>query len=261
MTLAPSHSRQATYLFDLLRELVGRELKLRYKRSVLGMVWSLLVPLAQLGVFVFLSRSVLKLDIPNYPLFVLVGLLGWTWFQSSLLLGTTVITDNRSLIRRPGFPAAILPAVTVVTSLIHYLLALPVLFIFAFFSGIEPGPALLALPVIIALQFVFTLGLTYLLASLHVTFRDLQHLLGIVLTLLFYLTPVFYSTQNVPAQYHALFNANPVAHLLQAARRVLLGGQWPDWGGLLLLGVGGLALLLLSFSLFVSSSERFAEEL
>lgn len=261
MILAPAHSRQVTYLRDLLRELVGRELKLRYKRSVLGMVWSLLVPLAQLMVFVFLSRSVLKLDIPNYPLFVLVGLLGWTWFQSSLLIGTTVITDNRSLIRRPGFPAAILPAVTVVTSLIHYLLALPVLFIFALFSGVQPGPALLAFPVIIAVQFLFTLGLTYLLASLHVTFRDLQHLLGIVLTLLFYLTPVFYSAQNVPPQFHALFSANPVAHLLEAARRVLLDGQWPDWSGLLLLGAGSLALLWGSLAMFARSSTRFTEEL
>lgn len=261
MILTPVHSRQATYLIDLLRELVGRELKLRYKRSVLGMVWSLLVPLAQLMVFVFLSRSVLKLDIPNYPLFVLVGLLGWNWFQSSLLLGTTVISDNRSLIRRPGFPAAILPAVTVVTSLIHYLLALPVMLVFAFISGVQPAPALLAFPVIIAVQFLFTLGLTYLLASLHVTFRDLQHLLGIILTLLFYLTPVFYSTQNVPPQYHAQYQANPVAHLLEAARRVLLDGQWPDWGALLLLGIGGAALLSGSLVLFIRSSERFAEEL
>lgn len=262
ISLAPPSGRtRATYLRDLLRELVGRELKLRYKRSALGMAWSLLVPLAQLLVFVFLSRSVLRLDIPHYPVFVFVGLLGWNWFQSSLLLGTTAITDNRTLIRRPGFPAAVLPAVTVLTGLIHYLIALPVLFVFALLSGLPLTPALLAFPLIVALQFLLTLGLTYLLASVHVTFRDLQHGLGIILTLLFYLTPIFYSPANVPPQYHTLFQANPVAALLGAQRRILLEGRFPEWGLLLPVLVAALVVLALGYAIFTRSSQRFTEEL
>ncbi|MEW6421923.1 MAG: ABC transporter permease [Deinococcota bacterium] len=261
MTLAAARWQRATYLRDLLRELVGRELKLRYKRSALGIAWSLLVPLAQLLVFVFLSHSVLRLNISHYPVFVFVGLLSWNWFQSSLLLATGAVTDNRMLIRRPGFPAAILPAVTVITGLIHYLLALPVLLVFAAVSGVSLTPALLAFPLIVTLQFLLTLGLTYLLASLHVAFRDLQHLLGILLMLLFYLTPVFYSPNNVPTQYHALFHANPVAVLLEALRRVLLDGQWPEWRPLLGVGVLALALLALGYAVFSRTSERFVEEL
>lgn len=261
MTLAAGRWQRAAYLRDLLRELVGRELKLRYKRSALGAAWSLLVPLAQLLVFVFLSRSVLQLEIPHYPVFVFTGLLSWNWFQSSLLLATGSVTDNRMLIRRPGFPAAILPAVTVMTGLIHYLLALPVLLVFAAVSGVPLTPALLAFPLIVALQFALTLGLAFLLASLHVTFRDLQHLLGILLTLLFYLTPVFYSPRNVPEQYHALFQLNPMATVLAALRRVLLEGQWPEWGHLLGLGALALAVLALGYAAFLRTSERFAEEL
>lgn len=252
---------RAAYLRDLLRELVGRELKLRYKRSVLGIAWSLLVPLAQLLVFVFLSRAVLRLDIPHYPLFVFSGLLAWNWFQSSLLLATSSVTDNRTLIRRPGFPAAILPAVTVMTGLIHYLLALPVLLVFALITGVAFTPALLALPGLIALQFGLILALSYLLASLHVTFRDLQHLLGISLTLLFYLTPVFYSPDNIPAQYRAVLQANPLATLLGAQRRVLIDGAWPQWPPLLLLGAVTLGLLVLGHAVFTRASGRFVEDL
>lgn len=261
--LTPLRSRlpRAAYLRDLLRELVGRELKLRYKRSALGIAWSLLVPLAQLLVFVFLSRSVLRLDIPHYPLFVFTGLLAWSWFQSSLLLATSAVTDNRTLIRRPGFPAAVLPAVTVLTGLIHYLLALPILLAFVLVTGVPLTPALLALPGLILLQFGLTLGLTYLLASLHVTFRDLQHLLGVVLTLLFYLTPVFYSPDNVPEQYRLLLHLNPLAYLLEAQRTVLIGGQWPSPAPLLVLAAISAGLLALGYAVFTRASDRFVEEL
>lgn len=270
MTQAPRRSGplagawlpRAAYLIDLLRALVGRELKLRYKRSVLGIAWSLLVPLAQLLVFVFLSRAVLRLDIPNYPLFVFSGLLTWNWFQSSVLLATSSVTDNRTLVRRPGFPAAVLPAVTVMTGLIHYLLGLPVLLGFALATGIPLTlPLLATLPVLILLQFGLILGLAYLLASLQVTFRDLQHLLGVTLTLLFYLTPVFYSPGNVPAPYRALLDANPLAHLLGALRTVLIDGQWPQWLPLLGLGAAVLGLLALGHAVFTRASRRFVEEL
>lgn len=219
------------------------------------------MPLAQLLVFVFLSRAVLRLDIPNYPLFVFTGLLAWNWFQSSLLVGAGAVTDNRTLIRRPGFPAAVLPAVTVLTGLIHYLLALPVLLAFALVSGAPLTPALLALPGLILLQFGLTLGLTSLLASLHVTFRDLQHLLGVLLTLLFYLTPVFYSPDNVPAQYRTLLHLNPLASLLDAQRTVLIEGQWPPLAPLLWLAAVSVGLLALGHLVFTRTSERFVEEL
>jgi len=107
-----SHVRQPLYIYDLLRALVVRDMKLRYKRSILGVAWSLLNPLIQMLVFVLLFRRVLQLDIPNYPSFVFTGVLAWSWFQSALSLAAGAITGNRELIRRPGFPAAILPVVT-----------------------------------------------------------------------------------------------------------------------------------------------------
>lgn len=258
VTFRPS---RLDYLRDLLRELVVRDIKLRYKRSVLGVVWSLLNPLAQLLIFVFLFRKVLPLNIPNYPLFVFSGVLAWTWFQSSLFLATGAITDNRELIRRPGFPAAILPVVTVMSNLIHFLLALPILLLFVLITGIHLTSAILMLLVVIALQFLLTLSLAYLVATFHVTFRDTQHLLGILLLLLFYLTPVFYNTSAVPEPYQWLYFLNPMAHLIQAYRTILIQGELPGYLTLLSLGVVSAGLLGLGYTVFVRASYRFVEEL
>jgi ABC-type polysaccharide/polyol phosphate export permease len=249
------------YLRDLLRELVARDLKLRYKRSILGIAWSLLNPLAQLLIFVFLFHKVFPLNIPNYPLFVFSGVLAWTWFQSSLFLATGAITDNRELIRRPGFPAAILPVVIVMSSLIHFLLALPILLLFVLIAGIHLTSAILMLLVVIALQFLLTLSLAYLVATFHVTFRDTQHLLGVLLLLLFYLTPVFYTASAVPEPYQWLYFLNPMAHLIGAYRTILIQGEPPGYLMLLSLGVVSAGLLGLGYTVFMRASYRFVEEL
>jgi lipopolysaccharide transport system permease protein len=253
--------RRPLYIYNLLRELVVRDMKLRYKRSVLGIVWSLINPLIQMLVFVFLFRRVVPLDIPNYPSFVFTGVLAWNWFQSAVLLATGAITDNRQLIRRPGFPMAILPVITVTTHLIHFLLALPVPLLFLILNGGRLTSAILMLPFVIMLQFLLTLGLGYLVATIHVTFRDTQHLLGVFFMLLFYLTPVFYDASIVPARYQTVYRLNPVLHLITAYRAILIYGGLPDLRTLLALGAVVGVLLWLSYTVFARASYRFVEEL
>lgn len=255
------YERRLVYLRDLLRELVARDMRLRYKRSILGVAWSLLNPLAQLLVFNFLFRWLLPLDIPNYPSFVFAGVLAWNWFQAALFLMTGAITDNRDLIKRPGFPAAVLPVVTVTTNFIHFLLALPVLLLFIVFGGGRLTGAVLLLPFVMMLQFLLILSLGYLVATFHVTFRDTQHLLGVSLMLLFYLTPVFYDVSILPARYQTFYNLNPMVHLITAYRTILIQGGLPDLRALLILGVLAGGLLWLSHTVFKRASYRFVEEL
>ena len=197
-------------------------MKLRYKRSILGIAWSLLTPLAQLAVFYLTFDVLLPLNIPNYPAFLFSGLLAWNWFQGSLYQATSAIVDNRELMKRPGFPAAILPAVTVASNLIHFLLALPILFIFLLLGGTGLTSAVMALPLVIAIQFILTLSLAYFTATFYVTFRDTQHLLGVLLNLLFFLTPVFYKSSDLPAQYQTFYHLNPMVHLIESYRAILL---------------------------------------
>ena len=254
-------SRPPVYVFDLLRVLVVRDMKLRYKRSVLGVAWSLLNPLVQLLVFSFVFRLVLPLQIPDYPVFVFIGILGWTWLQSSLVSGTDAIVGNRDLVQQPHFASAILPVVTVTTHLIHLLMALPILFLFLAIRQIPLTPALLALPLVMLVQFALTLGLVYFVATLHVTFRDVQYLVGVAMMPLFYLSPVFYDDAIVPPRYQALYGLNPVAHLLRAYRACLLGRTEIDFVALLLLALFSGCLLVLGYRLFTHASYRFVEEL
>ena len=249
------------YLIDLLRELVSRELKLLYKRSLLGVAWTLINPLLQLAVFAFVFQLVLSIDIPQYASFVFTGLLVWTWFQNSLFQATGVIIANRPLIRQPGFPTAILPVVITTTGLIHFLLALPVLIIFLLIDGVELKPVIMFLPILQALQFALTVSLAYVLAALNVTFRDTQHTLGVLLQLFFYLTPIFYQITNVPSGYQSLYFLNPMVHIVSAYRAMLIDGTQPNWLPLIVIGGCVAVFLPVGLQFFRRQSDRFVEEL
>ena len=255
-------NERPTYLRDLLFMLVARDMKLRYKRSWLGIGWTLLNPLAQLLVFYFIFNAVLPLNVPHYSSFLFTGILVWNWFQSALLLATGSITDHRELIRQPGFPAAILPIATVTSNLIHFLLALPILFVFLVIDGSWLTIYFIALPLAASIQFVLTLGLAYLVATFQVTFRDTQYLLGVILQLMFFLTPIFYDASVIPERYQTLYQLNPMVHLTDAYRASLMRGELPNnLLALLSLGIISIALLLFGYSIFKKASSNFVDEL
>jgi lipopolysaccharide transport system permease protein len=185
----------------------------------------------------------------------------WNWFHVSLYQATATIVDNRELIKRPGFPVAILPMVTVASYLVHFLLALPILLVFLLWGGVGMTSAIFALPLVIAIQFILTLSLAYFTATFYVTFRDTQHLLGVGLNLLFFLTPVFYKSSDLPVQYQTLYRLNPMVHLMEAYRGILLSGTSPEPMGLLLLILPALTVLYLGYHIFKRASDHFVDEL
>jgi lipopolysaccharide transport system permease protein len=254
------------YWWDLLSELVTREMKIMYKRSFLGIAWTLISPLLQLGVFVIVFQSLLGVDhqaefSPSYTAYVFTGLLAWNWFQSSLFQATGVIINSRALIRQPGFPKAILPIVVVLTGLFHYILALPILFVFLLLYGVQLTPYALLLPVLHLLQFLLTISFSYVLAGVNVRFRDTQHTLGVLLQLLFYLTPIFYGLQQVPGKYWQFYALNPMVHLVTGYRQILFWGTAPDWQALGIVAIVAIGLLPIGYGIFRRQSERFVEEI
>lgn len=253
--------RRLQYLWDLVSVMVSREIKLRYKRSYIGLAWSLLNPLAQFLILNLVFSAVLPLNIPNYPAFLFTGVLAWTWFSNSLVVAANAIVDNRDLIRRPGFPPAVLPLIAVVSHLIHFALALPVLGAVVLLTGVAPTPALLWLPVVVAVQFLIVLSLAYFLAAVQVTFRDTQYLLGVALLLGFYLTPVFYDISAAPERLQLLYSLNPMVHVLGAYRAALLGGAAVSWLALVVICLAATGLLLAGYGVFMRASYHFAEEL
>jgi lipopolysaccharide transport system permease protein len=254
-------SQSPRYLWDLLRSLVDREMKLMYKRSALGVAWTLINPLLQLLLFVFVFQVIIKVNIPQYSSYVFVGLLAWNWFQNSLFQATGVIINSRPLIRQPGFPTTILPIVVVTTGLIHFVLALPVLLIFLLFDGIKLTPLILFLPLLQLIQFGLTVTCSYFLAAINVTFRDTQQTLGVLLQLLFYVTPIFYQIDSIPSQFWYAYGLNPMVHLVTCYRQILFWGVQPDWLALGLIVSITLLLLPLGYHLFRRQSFRFVEEI
>jgi len=258
----PHHSRKRlSYLSDLVRELVGRDLKVRYKRSLFGIGWSLITPLLQLIVLSFTFRVVLPLGVENYTLFLFAGIVVWTWFQSSVTLACSSIVDNRSLVRQPGFPVAVLPIVTVTSNLVHFLLALVVLCPMLLMPGTHVSWTILFLPLIIAVQFVVTLSISYFVAALHVKFRDTQPILTVILMLGFYLTPIFYPTNRIPLRFQQLYHLNPLVTLLEAYRNIFVAGTWPPMIPLLIVLCIFSGLLFFGYRVFQNASYRFSEEL
>jgi lipopolysaccharide transport system permease protein len=260
-SLGNGGSTRFLHIRDLLRELVRRDMKLKYKRSALGVGWSLLNPLAQLFVYRFVFEQVLPAGVPNFSAYLFMGILAWNWFQASLMMATTSVVDNRDLIKRPGVPVAILPSVTIVTHLIHFLLALVIFAAVLFGNGISIHMSIVALPAIIVIQFLLTLGLAYLLSTAHVLFRDVQYLLGVALLLLFFLSPIFYEASSIPPQYLTLYHLNPIVGLLDSYRAVLLHGEFPNPDTLFSMALASVILVGVGHFLFKRASHHFVEEL
>jgi lipopolysaccharide transport system permease protein len=253
-------ARRVTVLRDLTIQLVVRELKLRYRRTTVGLAWSFAFPLGQVLVFSFIFTLVLPTRVGKYSAFVSIGVLVWTWFQSSLVAAATAITGNRELVRRPGFPASVLPISTVATYLVLFLMAFPALIGVVIYDGGHLGPGLAAVPLILLVQFILTLGISYLVASLNVRFRDTQQMVTLLLLLFFFLTPVFYDASSVPTAYQALYNLNPFVVLLDGYRTALEGGI-PNVIGLVEVGLAAALLAVIGHILFTRASYRFAEEI
>ena len=261
-----SKLRQLFRYRGLVQILVARELKARYRGSVLGFFWSFINPLLLLLVYSFVFTVILPrgelVDLEPYAVFLFCGLLPWTWFSSSLSDGANVLILNGNLIKKVMFPAEILPVVAVVSSMIHFLFGLPILFGFLWWYEIPLRlTELLWLPLLMAVQFILTLGLVMVLAALTVHFRDIKDLLANLLTLWFFSTPIIYPMSAVPASGKAIMDLNPFAHLAISYQEILFyDGPFGHWRWLLALAFSGVVLFLLGYWLFDRLRDSFAEE-
>jgi lipopolysaccharide transport system permease protein len=245
---------------DLLRELIARDIALRYRGSLLGILWTLLNPLAELLVLLFIFGRVMPVNIPNFPAYLFTGLIVYGWFQTSVNFATMAIVGNRELVRRPGVPLLILPVVTVASNLVHFVLSLPILVGLLYLNHVPLTGAVVALPVLIASEFVLILAFAYPMATINVWFRDTPHVLRVALQLLFYLTPVFYEATALPARFQWFYQINPMAQMIDAYRAILLRGTLPRLSSVAYLIVVSSVLILLSMSWFRHASYRFADE-
>ncbi|WBL36754.1 ABC transporter permease [Tepidiforma flava] len=221
----PAQGRSLRNAVELVTALTSRDLRLRYQGSVLGWAWSLARPLALGAVLAFALGRVLGTGITAE--FLLAGLFPWFWFQGAVQGAAGSFIGNGGLLKKVRFPRAVLPLSTVLGATLQFALSLPVLIGFVIAAGNGPTAAWLGLPLIFALQLGLVTGIGLFVASVTVYFRDLEHITEVLLTLLFYATPIIYSADLVPEGYRWLTYANPLAPIMEGWRGILLDGAMP----------------------------------
>lgn len=251
---------------ELLWQMVGREVKARYKQSILGYFWVILNPLAQMLVMSFAFSLILRIPTNSsahipYSIFLFVALLPWTLFSNSLSSASSSLVNSSSLITKVYFPRTILVLSTIIAKIIDFLFALSILVIYMIIYQIPINLNILWVIPIFLIQQIFTLGLSLFFAAANLLYRDIQYLLNLLLILWMYLTPVIYPTDIVPEKFKFFFQLNPLSVLINAYRQTILGMGTPKFSSLIVATIVSIITLLLGLSYFKSREKIFADNI
>jgi ABC-type polysaccharide/polyol phosphate export permease len=233
----------------LVFNMISRNLKSKYRRSFLGVFWTLLSPMAMGIIYYFVFKVILNIQVPHYLTFIMSGVFLWGFFSQTLSEGMESLVGNWGLVSKVPIPIQVFPLVGGLTNLVTLLLAMPIVLISVLFSDVHLGPSVILIPFYCGALFLICYSLSLILAISYVYFRDLRHLLGIILQLWFYSTPVIYDEMMIPEKYRWLLVANPVGHIFVGVHQILIRGVWPEPMSVLI--VLGWITVTASLSLFV----------
>ena len=248
---------------DLLWHMTVRHLRGQYKQSVLGYAWAFVNPLSQMLILTFVFSTILRFqseDVP-YPLFLFVGLIPWMFFSGAVGSATESVVGAAGLVTKVYFPREVLPTAAVFTKLVDLGFGLVILGALMVYYGEPPELTSWWLPILFAIHTIFILGLSYPLAALNLFFHDVRFLVGVVLTLWFYLTPVLYPVDLVPERYQLVYDLNPNSLFINAYRRVLLHGESPGLEKVMLGLAIAVATFLIGYYLFKRMEPTFADRI
>ncbi|MDO8794793.1 MAG: ABC transporter permease [Vicinamibacterales bacterium] len=249
----------------LIWSLVARDLKARYRGSVLGFAWSFINPLLLLLIYSFVFTTIMPNDtqgVKPYAVFIFCGILPWNWFATSLSDAAGSLIAGGNLIKKVLFPAEVLPLVSVLANMVHFFLGLPILIVFLLVSRHYPDPSdLIWFPIAVLVELIFASALALILSALAVHFRDIRDILANVLMLWFFATPIIYPWFQPNVQrFRWLFNLNPFTHLAVSYQEILFfNGPIGHWKWLLAMGVGSVLLFIAGYWLFDRLRDSFAE--
>jgi lipopolysaccharide transport system permease protein len=247
-------------LRELVSHLFRRELALAHRGTLLGGAWPLTRLLVQLAVLVFIFGHVVDLNIPDYPVFVLTGLIAWTWFATGVAVASAALLEQRHLVFQPNCPPVVLPVVSVTAPAFDVLVALPALVVLTALTGTFEATVPLLIP-LFAVQLVLMVGIAWIVAPISVYLRDVPNLVTVGLLILFYLSPVFYAISRVPEQYQWVLLANPMGTLIEAYRAVALGDPFPPIGAFIGVVVGSIVLAWIGLRVFRRLEGGLVDEL
>lgn len=247
---------------EMIFSMVRKDLRSRYKGSILGFAWTFINPLLQLLVYYFLFKTILNNRVENFHLYLFVGLIPWIFFSSALVGGSISIIVQKDLIKKIYFPREVIPIAYVTGGLVNMALCFIVVIAVALITGIRPTvPGLLCLPLIMLVEYIMALGFALMASAFTVYLRDLEHILGIITMAWQFATPICYPESMIPERYLPLFKLNPMFPIINAYRSVLYEGTTPDMSTLLMSLIVGLFFLVVGYYTFRKLQVRFAEEL
>lgn len=246
---------------EMLSNLVRKDLKVRYKGSVLGFLWTFLNPLLQLIVYTIVFSTIMRTNIDKFYIYLFIGLIPWLFFATCIQAGSTSILMNKDLIKKIYFPRIILPISTVNSAFMNMFYSMIVVLLTILVSGIGFSKYILLLPLAMIMQYILVLGMTFIFSALNVYFRDLEYILNIIVMMWFYLTPIVYKIEMIPEKYRLWFYLNPMTGIINFYRNILYYKRMPSFnafGGILIYGI---IMIVIGYFVFEKLQKNFAEEL
>jgi lipopolysaccharide transport system permease protein len=244
---------------DLVVVLVQKELKVRYGNKALGYFWSVANPLAAALVYYFAFSIIFKVKTPDYPLVIICGIFPWQWIGNSIGMAPTMFIANSSIIKKVSFPTSLIPLCSVLNHMIHYIMSIPVILAFMLFYHKYPTVAwLYGFPVLLLVQLALTYGMSLILASINLFFRDLERLTVIIMNFIFYFTPVIFTMDHLPLKLRRFLAFNPFSNLIGGWRQLIMEGSL-NRHDVLISATHAAVFLLISYAIYRKLSWKFAE--
>jgi ABC-type polysaccharide/polyol phosphate export permease len=246
---------------ELLKTTIKKEIRGKYKGSFLGILWSFVNPLLMVLVYSIVFPFILRSSEANYVIFLIVGIIPWNWFTTVIGQGVTTILGNGNIIKKVYFPREVLPIAVATSGLINFFISNIIILIFLIGSGVGISFYLLLLPLVAAIQYALSLGIIFILSAINVYIRDAEYIVNFFIMMLFYGTPILYSSTMFPEKYRWLLSLNPMTHIIEAYRDIFYYQQLPNLQSLLIVAVGSFCLLVIGYRIFKKLEKGFAEEL
>ena len=246
---------------ELLKTNVKKEIRGSYKNSILGVMWSFLNPLLQLVVYSVIFGALLAGGDPTYPIYICVALIPWTYFTTTITQAAFTVVGNGDIIKKVYFPREILPISVVTSGAVNFVISTIIILAFVIFSGVGLSWYILLYPFVLLIQYILLLGISFIVSSITVYFRDLEHIIGIVLLAAFYGTPIVYKLEQLPANLQIIMQLNPMTHIINGYRDIFYYHQMPDMKVLLILLGISVLVTVVGYFIFKKLQKGFAEQL
>ncbi len=246
---------------ELLKTNIKKEVRGKYKGSWLGIIWTFLNPLLMLAVYALVFPYILRVKVENYTIFMIVALIPWNFFTTAIQSGTGSVVANGNILKKVYFPREIIPISITTSQLVNFLITCIIMFIFILFSGVGFSIHIFLMPLLILIQYIITLALTFILSALTVFVRDVDHFVSVALTLGFYATPIVYQASMLPEKFQWILKINPLAQLIEAYRAILYYHELPNFVSIGIWGLLSVLFLIVGYIVFKNLEKSFVEEL